>query len=260
MNGDIRRRVAAAFADWGLPTAEAIREARRVAPDACLFASGGVRSGMDVAKALALGANMVGIAGPFLRAAAQGREAVLDLAEELIEVLRTVMFCVGAPSLAALRGTPRLVPDGAAPMETFTGSLSYKTDGAGDVIDITDDVQALVQRSGARSGLVHICSSHTTAAIRINENEPLLFGDFRRMLDRLAPPGEYDHDDLARRNGVPLDEPRNGHSHCQHLLLSSSESLPLVGGRLSLGTWQRILLIELCSSRPRQVTVQVVGH
>ena len=259
LNGKARGRVAAAFADWGLPTADAVREARRVAPTARIFASGGIRSGMDVAKALALGADLVGIAGPFLRAAAQGKDAVFELAQEYIDVLRTTMFCIGAPNLAALRHTPRLVPQGGGQMQTFHGRVSYLTSGAGDFLDITEDIAAVVKQSEIQHGLVHICSSHTTAAIRINENEPLLLTDFRRLLERLVPGGDYDHDDLVRRPGVPPDEPRNGHAHCQHLLLSSAESLPIVDGRMVLGPYQRVFLIELDSPRPRQVTVQVLG-
>jgi isopentenyl-diphosphate Delta-isomerase len=109
LDGRVRRRVAAAFSDWGLPTAASLREVRRAAPGATIFASGGIRSGMDVAKALALGADLVGVAGPFLRAADEGRHAAIDLAAEYIEVLRTVMFCLGAPTLDALRRDPRLV-------------------------------------------------------------------------------------------------------------------------------------------------------
>jgi secondary thiamine-phosphate synthase enzyme len=139
------------------------------------------------------------------------------------------------------------------------GELSFTTAGEGDFIDITNDVERLVQRSGIRNGLAHICSFHTTAAIRVNENEPLLLGDFRRLLTRVVPAGDYEHDDLQRRTGVPPDEPVNGHAHCRHLLLSSSESLPVANGRLRLGRWQRIFLIELDSARPRQVTVQVLG-
>jgi secondary thiamine-phosphate synthase enzyme len=255
----VRREVARAFADWGLPTAEAVREARIMAPTARIFASGGVRSGMDAAKALALGADLVGIAGPFLRAAAQSVEAARDLAQEYVEVLKTVMFCIGAPDLASLRLTPRLVSVNGSLPSTFMGELSFTTAGEGDFIDITDDVERLVQRSGIRNGLAHICSFHTTAAIRVNENEPLLLDDFRRLLTRVVPRGDYDHDDLQRRMGVPPDEPLNGHAHCRHLLLSSSESLPVVNGRLRLGPWQRIFLIELDSARPRQVTIQVLG-
>jgi thiamine phosphate synthase YjbQ (UPF0047 family) len=93
----------------------------------------------------------------------------------------------------------------------------------------------------------------------LNENEPLLLGDFRKLLERIAPRGNYEHDDLERREGVGLQEPINGHAHCQHLLLASSESLPVVAGRIPLGPYQRVFLIELCSARERRVTVQVVG-
>jgi isopentenyl-diphosphate delta-isomerase len=91
-----RARVAAAFAGWGIPTAQCVAQARAAAPDGTLIASGGVRDGLDVAKALALGADVVGIAGPFLRAADRGVEAADELARELIETLRIAMFCTGA--------------------------------------------------------------------------------------------------------------------------------------------------------------------
>ncbi|MBV8344086.1 MAG: type 2 isopentenyl-diphosphate Delta-isomerase [Candidatus Eremiobacteraeota bacterium] len=101
-----RAGVAAAFADWGIPTARCLIAARRVAPDATLFASGGIRTGLDVAKAVALGADLAGIAGPFLRAADRGVAEADALARELIETLRVAMFCVGARTLGELRETP----------------------------------------------------------------------------------------------------------------------------------------------------------
>lgn len=104
-----RARVAGAFAGWGIPTAEALVSARQVAPDACIFASGGIKNGIDIAKAVALGANLVGMAGPFLRAAAKGSGELTDLTRELIETLRIVMFAVGAPTLRDLQDTPRLI-------------------------------------------------------------------------------------------------------------------------------------------------------
>ncbi len=104
----VRARVAAAFAGWGISTAEALRMARHTAPGALIFASGGVRTGLDACKAIALGADLVGIAGPFLRAVAAGPATAADLASELREVLRIAMFCLGASTLAELRHTPRL--------------------------------------------------------------------------------------------------------------------------------------------------------
>ncbi len=104
-----RANAAAAFAGWGIATAECLRAARRAQPKGILIASGGVRSGLDVVKAVALGADLVGIAGPFLRAAATGYEAATDLARELREVLRIAMFGLGERTLADLRATKRVL-------------------------------------------------------------------------------------------------------------------------------------------------------
>jgi isopentenyl-diphosphate delta-isomerase len=257
----VRSRVAAAFAGWGISTAEALRLARRAAGRAPVFASGGIRTGIEVAKAIALGADLVGMAGPFLRASVQGARAVRDLAAELTGVLRVAMFCVGARTVADLQGSPRLRHRDEPVEAPVMGVLTYRTDGAGQFIDITEDVESVVRASGVRRGLAHVYSRHTTAAIRVNENEPLLLADFRRFLAAVAPEGpHYEHDDLSRRPGVPPDEPRNAHAHCRHLLLGASETLPVVDGRLELGRWQRVFLVELCSPRQRQVMVQVMGR
>jgi secondary thiamine-phosphate synthase enzyme len=255
-----RARAAAAFGGWGLPTADALRQARAAAPDSLIFASGGIQDGLDAAKAVALGADLVGLAGPFLRAADSGFEVARDLGRELSETLRIAMFCIGARSLAELRATPRLVDVSGAEPRIHSETLSLATDAPGQFTDLTDDVQRVVAAAGVREGQVHVYSNHTTAAIRINENEPLLLADFQRLLERLAPAGGYDHDDMSRRQDVPPDEPTNGHAHCRHLLLSSSETLPVAGGRLVLGPWQRVFLVELCSGRQRRVTVQVMGR
>ncbi|HIQ04727.1 MAG TPA: type 2 isopentenyl-diphosphate Delta-isomerase, partial [Anaerolineae bacterium] len=108
-SSDERRRLAAAFADWGIPTAESLRMARRAVPDLPLIASGGVRTGIDVAKCLALGATAVGIAGPFLRAAAVSVQAVLDEISALEAELRVALFVAGAANVPALREPGRLI-------------------------------------------------------------------------------------------------------------------------------------------------------
>jgi len=105
-----RARVAGEFASWGIPTADCVRDARAVAPDELIIASGGVRSGIDAAKAIALGADLAGIAGPFLRAAAEGPDEAADLAREIVEVLRAAMFSLGLRSIRELRSTDKLVP------------------------------------------------------------------------------------------------------------------------------------------------------
>ena len=100
-------RVAGAFVDWGIPTAVSLRYCREAAPHLPVFASGGIRNGIDVAKCIALGANLVGIAGDFLRAAdAGGVDGVIELAESLTAELRVAMLCAGAGDLSALAETP----------------------------------------------------------------------------------------------------------------------------------------------------------
>ncbi|NOZ49377.1 MAG: type 2 isopentenyl-diphosphate Delta-isomerase [Chloroflexi bacterium] len=106
---DVRRqRLARAFADWGIPTAESLHLVRAVAPDLPLFASGGLRSGIDIAKVVALGADLGGMAGPFLRAAVQSQAAVAAEIAAVVLELRVAMFATGAANLAALRQPDRL--------------------------------------------------------------------------------------------------------------------------------------------------------
>jgi len=108
---ELHRRVASAFADWGLPTAETLLMARRGAPNLPIIASGGLRDGIDVAKCIALGAAAAGMAGPFLKAAAVSTEAVSEAIAEVTRVLRIAMFCAGAGSIPELQATPLLKSD-----------------------------------------------------------------------------------------------------------------------------------------------------
>jgi isopentenyl-diphosphate delta-isomerase len=98
--------VARSFADWGIATADTIRYACQGAPHLPVLASGGLRDGIDVAKCIALGAKLAGMAGPFLKAAADSTEAVLELEREITTQLRIAMFCTGAPNLEILAQTP----------------------------------------------------------------------------------------------------------------------------------------------------------
>jgi isopentenyl-diphosphate delta-isomerase len=100
-----RQRVAGTFAGWGIPTVDSLRLAREGAPGLPLIASGGLRSGVDAAKAIALGAELVGFAAPVLRAAAESEAGAHELLTALIEELRIAMFCTGSPNLAALTRT-----------------------------------------------------------------------------------------------------------------------------------------------------------
>jgi isopentenyl-diphosphate Delta-isomerase len=99
-------RVAASFADWGIPTADAVQYAKKGAPNAKIIASGGLRDGIDIAKCIALGAIAGGMAGPFLKAADQSFEAVDQLARETAAQIRIAMLCSGANSIEELQKTP----------------------------------------------------------------------------------------------------------------------------------------------------------
>jgi secondary thiamine-phosphate synthase enzyme len=128
-------------------------------------------------------------------------------------------------------------------------------------IDLTPWVARCLQRSGIDRGVAQVRVLHTTAAVVVNENEPLLLGDLKEMLERLAPEtGTYAHDDFRRRTvNVEPGERRNGHAHARALLLGDSKSIGVLGGGLDLGRWQSILLVELDGPRYRSVSLTVTG-
>lgn len=129
-----------------------------------------------------------------------------------------------------------------------------------DFVDLTEPLTRVLAEAGVETGVVNVQTTHTTTAVIVNEAEPLLLDDFRDLLERAAPrEGVYRHDDLARRHDVPADEPRNGHAHCRALQLPTSALLNVVAGRLALGRWQRVFLLDLDGPRTRDVTVVVMG-
>jgi secondary thiamine-phosphate synthase enzyme len=149
--------------------------------------------------------------------------------------------------------------EGTMKVSTFTVSL--KSTKAPEFINITERVLAAVAEAGVTMGIAVVYSRHTTAAIKINELEPLLLEDLEHLLEHIAPKdGNYRHNDFAVRTvNMTEDESPNGHSHCQHLTLGTSESIPIVDGQLQLGTYQRVFFIELDGPRPREALIQVMG-
>lgn len=143
----------------------------------------------------------------------------------------------------------------------WSETLPIRTIASRDFLDVTDRVADVVARSGISEGWVALFSKHTTAAVVINENEPLLLADMAAMLERLsAEDAIYGHNDFNLRTvNMHADECANGHAHCQHLLLTTSQTVPLADGRMDLGEWQRIFFLELDRSRDRQLVVQVFG-
>lgn len=127
-----------------------------------------------------------------------------------------------------------------------------------EFIDLTDQINEYLRHENICDGAVTVFSRHTTAAIKINEAEELLLEDFKHFLHRICPVEHaYNHNDMGRRKPpIAVDERANGHSHLMHLLLSTSETIPVVDSRLALGTWQRVFMIELDGPRTREVMVR----
>ena len=144
-----------------------------------------------------------------------------------------------------------------------TSTLIIDTSAAPEFIDITDRITSILDKTDVSNGTVTIFSRHTTSAIVIQENEPLLLNDMSSLLEKLSPKSaRYGHNDFTIRTvNMNEGEPPNGHSHCQHLLLGSSETIPVANGLLTLGQWQRIFVVELDESKitPREIIVQIMG-
>ena len=144
-----------------------------------------------------------------------------------------------------------------------TSTLIIDTSAAPEFIDITDRITSILDKTDVSNGTVTIFSRHTTSAIVIQENEPLLLNDMSSLLEKLSPKSaRYGHNDFTIRTvNMNEGEPPNGHSHCQHLLLGSSETIPVANGLLTLGQWQRVFVVELDESKitPREIIVQIMG-
>ena len=140
------------------------------------------------------------------------------------------------------------------------------TERSSQLIDVTDELHAAVERADVENGMALVYSPHTTCAIVINEHESGFIDDFNELLAELAPEDGryYRHDDLdIRTEGIEDDTGLypNGHSHLRAgLLSSSSQTVPIVDGNLMLGRWQRIFFCELDRSRPRKIFIQVIGE
>jgi secondary thiamine-phosphate synthase enzyme len=133
--------------------------------------------------------------------------------------------------------------------KVYVESIKFNTKGEVDFIDLTDKVADIVKRSGVKNGLAHIFAPHATALITLNEYTPDLLKDFEELLERLTP----------RR--ATYEHPVNAHSHLRSMLVNPSKTVPVVDGRLLLGTWQSIIFIEADTHpRSRTVIVQVIGE
>ena len=147
-------------------------------------------------------------------------------------------------------------------MKILSKIIDIKTKGELEFIDITDKVLSFIEKINIKNGFVNIQSLHTTASIIVNENEPLLIKDFINHLKKIAPKNfPYNHNDFTRRTVNMCDgECKNGHSHIRALHLPTSVTINIVKGTLTLGTWQRIFIVELDHTRLRKLELQILGQ
>jgi secondary thiamine-phosphate synthase enzyme len=133
------------------------------------------------------------------------------------------------------------------------GLLRMETPGHGHIVDITPGVSSVLTTSGVDRGVVSVFATGSTVAVTTMEYEPGGVHDLQALLDRLIPTaGEYEHN---RRN-----HDTNAHAHLRAAVIGPSESIPVLDGRLALGTWQQVVLIDFDDrTRRRTVTVQVLS-
>ncbi|NIR86668.1 YjbQ family protein [Candidatus Bathyarchaeota archaeon] len=134
-------------------------------------------------------------------------------------------------------------------MKIINQSLNFSTRGEINFTDLTRQVEEIVRKSGVQNGLVHVFAPHATGIIILTEHESSLLNDLRGVLEKLIPKrGSYQH-------------PSNAHSHLRSVFLCPDKTLPVVDGRVALGTWQSLVFVETdVHPRRRTVFVQVIGE
>jgi secondary thiamine-phosphate synthase enzyme len=135
-------------------------------------------------------------------------------------------------------------------MASATEYLWFETPTEHAFVRITDQVRAIVRRSGVAEGMVLVSAMHITATVYVNDDEPGLISDIERWADRLAPPGDYAH----HRTGES-----NGDAHLKNLLIGHQVLLPVTKGDLDLGPWEQVFYGEFDGRRRKRVVVKVLG-
>ena len=139
-------------------------------------------------------------------------------------------------------------------MKTVTGSVSVNSRGHCDIIDITGQVSEELKASGLREGRITVFVSGSTAAVTSIEYESGLLKDLPEVMEKIAPEGPEYHHDATWGDG-------NGYAHVRAALVGASFSVPFSKGRLLLGTWQQIVVMDFDNrSRRREIVVQLIGE
>jgi len=137
-------------------------------------------------------------------------------------------------------------------MRVYQSEIKIKTKNAYDFIDITESVEKEVEKSKIKNGMIFLNSLHNTACLIIQENDETIFEDMKKFFDKILPLNEkYSHSYEGSLNAT---------AHLKSNLLSQSITLPIKNGNLVLGTWQRIIFVELFEPRERTVFVTILGE
>jgi secondary thiamine-phosphate synthase enzyme len=146
-------------------------------------------------------------------------------------------------------------------MQIINEIIEIITDNNIGIYNITPQIEKILAKTSIQNGQALVFSRHTTTALTINEYEERLLEDLKVYLNKLAPSSEkYLHNALHLRLNIPPDEPMNAHSHLMAMTLSTSEVIPVIDGKLGLGTWQSVLFCELDGPRLRTLLIQVCGQ
>lgn len=139
--------------------------------------------------------------------------------------------------------------------------IELETNQGINIHNITPQIDAMISSTPIQNGQVLVFSRHTTTALAINEYEERFLTDIKVFLEKIAPESDhYLHNDLHLRKNISPDEPMNAHSHLMAMILNNSEIIPIVNGKLALGTYQSVLFFELDGPRKRTVFCQILGE
>jgi len=147
-------------------------------------------------------------------------------------------------------------------MQIKNKTIEFQTSKAPNFIDTTSELENFLEETQIKNGIMNVQIMHTSAALILNENEPLLIEDFKKNIEKIASSAEdYNHDDFDRRTvNMCNNECRNGHAHCKAIYFLPNITLNIIDKKLQLGQWQRVFLVELDRARQRKIQIQILGN
>jgi len=137
-------------------------------------------------------------------------------------------------------------------MKVLSGYVKVKTEGRGDYKDITEEIEGIVEESRVKNGIVAIHGMHTTAAIVIQERDRDVHNDTMDIMNAIVP--------MDRKYRHVYEGIANATAHIKNQMMGINVTIPVINGRMALGTWQRIFLVELFEKRERRVAIAVIGE